>query len=136
MRSRLITAVALAAVLATSAVALAAGDGTYKGKLDKGGNKVELKVKNNRVTKFTASIYASCGSSNFNITVAYPPSGSKGKSAKISNGRFSSTFQGDPTLDPDDDKRTISGKFTGRTVKGKIKVSGLCSADGTYTAKR
>ena len=136
MRARLPAVIVLLAVLSTAAVAYAAGNGTYRGTLDKGANKVELKVKNNRVTKFTASIYASCGSSNFNITVAYPPTGSKGKSAKISAGRFSVTFQGDPTLDPDDDKRTISGKFTGGKVAGKIKVSGLCSAEGTYKAKR
>ena len=46
------------------------------------------------------------------------------------------TFQGDPTLDPEDDKRTISGKFSGAKVTGKIKVTGLCGAEGTYTAKR
>jgi len=133
---RLLTGIVVVVALSLAAAAYAAGNGTYRGTLDKGGNKVELKVKNNRVTKFTASIYASCGSSNFNITVAYPPTGSKGKSAKITAGRFSVTFQGDPTLDPGDDKRTISGKFTGAKVVGKIKVSGLCSAEGTYKAKR
>lgn len=136
MSARLVTALVVVSLLVASAVAYAAGAGTYRGTLTKGANKVQLTVKNNRVTKFSASIYASCGSSNFNITIAYPPSGSKGKSAKISGGRFSATFQGDPSLDPADDKRTISGKFTGAKVAGKIKVSGLCSAEGTYTAKR
>ena len=59
-------------------VALAAVSGTYKGKI-KGNTDVTVKVKNNRVTKFTTSIYASCGLSNFIITVAYPPAGQKGE---------------------------------------------------------
>ena len=114
--------------------ALAAGDGTYKGKIT-GNTDVKVKVKNNRVTKFTTSIYASCGLSNFIITVAYPPAGQKGKSAKIKkNGRFKAVFKGSP--DVEDDKRTIKGKFNGAKVTGSVKVEGLCSADGKYTAKR
>jgi len=131
-RSRTVAVLALVAALAAP-TALAAGNGTYKGKIT-GNTDVMVKVKNNRVTKFTTSIYASCGLSNFIITVAYPPAGQKGRSAKITNGKFKAVFKGSP--DVEDDKRTIKGTFDGSKVKGTVKVEGLCSADGRYTAKR
>jgi hypothetical protein len=128
------TAAVLALALAVAAPsALAAGDGTYKGKIT-GNTKVTVKVKNNRVTKFTTSLYASCGLSNFIITVAFPPSGQKGRSAKITNGKFKAVFKGSP--DVEDDRRTIKGTFDGKKVKGSVRVRGLCSADGKYSAKR
>lgn len=125
----------LLALLAAS-VALGAGNGTYKGSVkgDKSQH-VTVKVKKNRVTKFTSNLYASCGTTNLTITVAYPPAGAKkGTSAKIKNGRFRAVFKGSP--DVDDDKRTVSGKFTGKSVSGAVKVEGLCSADARYSAKR
>ena len=115
-------------------VALAAGNGTYKGKVKGGGDKITLKVKKNRLTSFKGSIYASCGTQNFIITVAYPPAGKRGQTAKIANNRFKVVFRGSP--DVEDDKRTVTGKFNGAKVSGKIKVEGPCSADGAYSAKR
>lgn len=112
----------------------AASSGTYKGKIKGGGSPVKVVVKKNRVTKFTASVYASCGLSNFLITVAYPPAGQKGKSAKIKNGKFKAVFRGSP--DVEDDRRTIKGTFKGAKVTGSVKVRGLCSADALYSAKR
>jgi hypothetical protein len=131
-RTALVLIAACGALAAPSA--LAASAGTYKGKIRGGGNDVRVKVKNNRVVKFTASIYASCGLSNFNITVAYPPAGQAGKSAKISNGKFKAVFRGSP--DVEDDRRTIKGTFNGSKVSGTIKVEGPCSSDGKYSAKR
>jgi uncharacterized protein with FMN-binding domain len=133
LRRLLIAALAVAAVAAP--VALAAGDGKYKGhvKGDKSA-KVTVKVKDNRVTSFVGNVYASCGLSNFIITVAYPPAGKKGASAKIKDGKFKVVFKGSP--DVEDDKRTVKGTFDGSKVTGSIKVEGLCSADDEYTAKR
>jgi len=115
-------------------VAFAVTTGTYRGKVKGGGNAVVVKVKNNRLTKFEASIFASCGLSNFNITVAYPPAGRRGASAKITGGKFKVVFRGSP--DVEDDRRTITGTFSGGKVTGKIKVRGPCSTDGAYSAKR
>jgi len=130
--TRIVAVLTLVAALLAPA-ALAAGSGTYKGKIT-GNTDVTVKVKNNRVTKFTTSLYASCGLSNFIITVAYPPAGQRGRSAKITDGRFKAVFKGSP--DVEDDKRTIKGKFNGSKVTGSVKVEGLCSASGTYSAKR
>jgi hypothetical protein len=134
LRRLVIACLVLVAVAAP--VALAAGDGKYKGHV-KGDEsaKVTVKVKDNRVTKFVANVYASCGYSNLIITVAYPPAGAKkGTSAKIKNGKFKAVFKGSP--DVEDDKRTVSGTFNGKKVSGKIKVEGLCSVDKQYSAKR
>ncbi len=84
--------------------------------------------------KFTASIQASCGLDNFPITVAYPPAGQRGKSAKITKGLFQAVFKGAPDIE--DDKRTIKGTFDGAKVSGTVKVEGLCSASGRYSARR
>ena len=43
-------------------------------------------------------------------------------------------FKGAP--DVEDDKRTVTGKFDGSKVSGTIKVEGVCSGGGKYTAKR
>jgi hypothetical protein len=127
--------VCLATALVAVPVALAAGNGKYKGTI-KGDDSLDVtvKVKDNRVTKFTGSVYASCGLSNFIITVAYPPAGKKGATAKIKDGKFKVVFRGSP--DVEDDKRTVTGKFNGKKVSGSIKVEGPCSADEQYSAKR
>ncbi len=130
---RSVAVLALVGALAVP-TALAAPNGTYKGKVKGGNDDVTVKVKDNRVKSFKASIFASCGLSNFIITVAYPPAGQRGKSAKIKNGKFKAVFRGSP--DVEDDKRTIKGTFTGSKVSGTIKVEGPCSADGKYSAKR
>jgi hypothetical protein len=131
---RLVIACLVSAAVAAP-VALAAGSGKYKGSVTGDESaKVTVKVKDNRVTKFVANVYASCGYSNLIITVAYPPVGKKGATAKIKNGKFKVVFKGSP--DVEDDKRTVSGAFNGKKVSGKIKVEGLCSADERYSAKR
>ncbi len=119
-----------------AAPALAVDDGTYRGSEDAGGNKVSLKVKDDKVVKFKATVNALCGSDDLLITVAYPPTGAQGAKAKIRNKSFKTTFTSDPSLTTDEDKRTISGTFTGSKVEGQIKVSGLCSYEGAYRARR
>ncbi len=135
LRRLVIACLAVAAVAAP--VALAAGNGKYKGSV-KGDESqdVVVKVKDNRVTKFTATVYGSCGLSNLLLTVAYPPAGAKkGTSAKIGKGsKFKVVFKGSP--DVEDDKRTVTGTFNGKKVSGKIKVEGLCGVDKQYSAKR
>lgn len=134
---RAVLAPTAAVLLLGAPVALAVTSGTYKGKLDPGGDKITIKVKSDRVTSFKGSIYASCGLSNLIITVAYPPAGAKkGTSARISGGRFKVTYRSDPTVAPEKDKRTLSGTFKGSKVTGAVKITGLCSASGTYSAKR
>jgi type 1 fimbria pilin len=126
--------VTLAAALLAPA-ALAVGNGTYRGNVTGDESaEVTVKVKDNKVTKFTANVYASCGYENFIISVAYPPVGMKGATAKIKNNKFKVVFKGSP--DVEDDKRTVSGTFSGAKVTGSVLVEGLCSADVTYTAKR
>jgi hypothetical protein len=125
-------ALLLAAALAPTAHAVT--DGAYRGTIDDDTAPVTVKVANGKLKKFKASIYASCGLDNFLITVAYPPAHQRGRTAPIRNNRFKVVFTGDPTVE--DDKRTVTGRFTGAKVKGSIKVEGLCSADGTYTARR
>jgi hypothetical protein len=134
----LVALVILAAVV--PAVALAAARAaptiTYKGKTD-GRSDVTVKVRDGRVTSFKASVYASCGTSNLLITIAYPPVGRRGTSAAIRGGAFRATYQSDPDLEPQDDRRTIAGRL-GRSgaLTGTIRVRGLCTADATYSASR
>jgi len=66
--------------------------------------------------------------------VAYPPAGRKGAKAPIRNNRFKVVFKGSP--DVEDDKRTVTGKFKGSKVTGTIKVEGVCSGGGNYSARR
>jgi hypothetical protein len=108
----------------------------YRGRTG-GRSAVTVKVRAGRVTSFTASVSASCGSSNLLITVAYPPSGRRGTSTAIRNGAFRATFKSDPSLDPEDDRRTIAGRLgRGGRFSGTVVVRGLCSADDTWSARR
>lgn len=138
IRTRPLFSLALASLVAAmllAPAALGAGNGTYKGNVDGDESaEVTVKVKDGKVTKFVANVYASCGYENFIITVAYPPVGMQGAKAKIANNKFKVVFKGSP--DVEDDKRTVTGTFAGKRVTGSIEVEGLCSADVTYTAKR
>ncbi|MGK2932325.1 MAG: hypothetical protein ACSLFD_06100 [Solirubrobacterales bacterium] len=129
--------VSLALVLGLGAAnAAAVPSGTYKGQT-KGELDVKVKVKNNRITRFESSVYASCYLDNFIISFAYPPVGQRGKSTKIkADGSFRVVFKGDPDVSFNDDKRTLKGKFKGGKVTGSMKVEGLCSADTTFKAKK
>jgi hypothetical protein len=130
---RLIVLCLVAALAAPTA--LAAGDGAYKGNVvGDESQDVTVRVRDNRVKRFVAHVYASCGLSNFMITVAYPPAHKKGASARIKDGKFKAVFTGDPSVE--DDKRTISGKFNGKRVTGRILVEGPCDSDDKYSAKR
>ncbi len=133
-RRLLLTTTALA--LLAAPCSLAVDDGRYTGTEDAGTNKVSLKVKDDKVVKFSAKVNASCGSDDLLITVAYPPTGQRGAKAKIRNKAFKATFKSDPSLTPDEDRRTITGRFTGSKVAGAIEVSGLCSYEGAYSARR
>lgn len=132
---------ALLAALALLAPAAALGARrpatvVYRGKTGGRAN-VTVKVRAGRVTSFKASVYASCGLSNLLITIAYPPSGRRGASTPIRNGAFRVTYKSDPTLDPEDDRRTIAGRVgRGGRLSGTIVVRGLCSADETWSARR
>jgi hypothetical protein len=125
----------LLALLATPSSALAVKDGRYTGTA-KPGDHVSLKVANDKVVKFKATVSALCGSSQLSLTVAYPPAGDLGAKARIRHRSFRETFRSDPSLPLNQDKRTISGTFARSKVEGKIKISGLCSYEGTYTARR
>jgi hypothetical protein len=137
MRRRLPLLLASLALLAPAAAPAATTPPTiaYRGRTE-GRSVVTVKVRAGRVTSFKASVYASCGLSNLLIAIAYPPAGRRGASTPIRDGRFSVSFRSDPTLDPEDDRRTIAGRFRRGRVSGTISVRGLCSADETYTARR
>lgn len=125
---------AATAALLLAPVAQAAKNGTYKGSVNGDESAtVTVKVKDGRVTKVVANVYASCGLENFIITVAFPPVGKKGATGKITGNKFKVVFKGSP--DVEDDKRTVTGTFSGSKVTGSIVVEGLCSADVDYTAK-
>lgn len=129
-------AAATAAVFATAAVAFAATDGTYKGKIKEGKTDVSVTVKGGKVTKVEAVVYGYCNGTGMLLTVAYPPAGG-GKPIKIkSDGSFAKAFAGSP--DVEDDLRTVKGIFKGaKKVTGTVSIQGsLCQADGSYTAKR
>jgi len=111
---------------------MAAANGTYRGKIKAGNTDVSLKVKKNRVTSVTATIYGSCGLLTLQ-SVSYPPAGQKGNSARIKDGKFRVVFKGSP--DVADSKRTIKGTFSRGKVRGTIKVEGRCSAERKYSAK-
>ncbi len=135
---RALLALAVPALLAPSASLAARVPPTtvYRGRTD-GRSAVTVKVRSGRVTSFKASVYASCGTSNLLITIAYPPSGRRGATAPIRNGAFRVSYQSDPTLDPEDDRRTIAGRVgRGGRLSGTIVVRGLCSADETWSARR
>jgi spermidine/putrescine-binding protein len=138
LRTRPFLLLALLAALAAALLApaaLGAANGLYKGNVTGDESaEVKVKVKDGRVTKFTANVYASCGYENFIISVAYPPVGKEGATAKIKGNKFKVVFKGSP--DVEEDKRTVSGTFAGSKVTGSILVEGLCSADVTYSAKR
>jgi hypothetical protein len=138
MRRRALTLPLLLVALAPAgALAARAAVKIYRGRTE-GRSAVAVKVGDGRVTSFRASVHAACGSSNLLITIAYPPAGARrGTSAPIRNGAFRVTYRSDPSLDPDDDRRTLTGRFgRGGRLSGAIRVAGLCSADETYTATR
>lgn len=136
MRSRFLSMLLACAATAflLAPAAQAAKNGTYKGNVDGDESAtVTVKVRDGKVTKVVANVYASCGFENFIITVAFPPVGKQGATGKIANNKFKVVFKGSP--DVEDDKRTVSGAFSGSKVTGSILVEGLCSADVDYTAK-
>jgi hypothetical protein len=138
MRRRLLVPLAALALLAFAAGALAATAPTvtYRGRTD-GRSLVTVKVRAGRVTSFKANVYASCGSTNLLIAIVYPPSGARrGTSAPIRDHAFRVSYRSDPTLDPEDDRRTLTGRFASGRLTGAIRVRGLCSADATYAARR
>jgi hypothetical protein len=132
--SLLLTSLALLAPPA--ALAARTDTTTYRGRTG-GGVAVTVKVRAGRVTSFKTSVYASCGASNLLITIAYPPSGRRGASAPLRNGAFSVSYRSDPSLAPEDDRRTLTGRVgRGGRLAGTIRVAGLCSAEEIYTASR
>ena len=108
---------------------------TYRGRTG-GRAAVTVKVRAGRVTSFKASVTAACGTTNLPITVAYPPAGRRGASVAIRRGAFRVTYKSDPALDPEDDRRTIAGRFARGRVTGTISVAGLCGAEDTFSARR
>lgn len=134
MKGRLTAVVMLmlANMALVASPAIAAKDGVYRGKTP-GALAVKIKVKDNRVTLFDADVYTSIGITSF----VFPPSGQKGRSVKIkANGSFRAVFQASPgEFSWDDDKRTVTGRFRGSRVSGKMKVEGLIYGEDTYTAK-
>lgn len=128
--------VSLAAALLLPAAAGAAKNGTYVGK-DSGEVKVVMKVKNNRVVKFTGNPGGTCYGSFMLVAFAYP---SESKRPKADNrisrkGRFNLIFKGSPDVSFKDDQRTLLGRFKGNRVSGRMLVSGLCQVDATFKAK-
>jgi hypothetical protein len=137
-RARRILALGVTALVLFSATsAFGVDNGLYRGSVvGDSSQDLRVKVRNGRVTKFLANVYASCGYANLFISVVYPPVGARsGASIRInSNNRFRATFVGNPAVP--DDIRTITGRFQRSSVTGTIKVVGPCTSDDQYTARR
>ena len=106
-------------LLLLAPAAFAAGDGKYKGET-KGGVDLTLKVKKNKVVKFTTSVYATCPGGGMLTTVALP----KGKKPKIKKGKFKLSYK---PVKGVEQTNTIKGKFKGSKVSGTISLEGVCS---------
>ena len=124
---RRLTATAVVA-LAVPAIALAAPEGKYKGKVvgDKSGD-VTFKVVGKKLKKFKIdSVTASCYPLTA-VTVFVP-------SAKIKkDGTFSKTYR--PV--PDSEHRIkLKGRFDGSKVKGSVKGGPNCVYSEKWTARK
>lgn len=121
------TAIVAAAALAVPAIALAAPEGRYKGKVvgDSDGD-VTFRVVGNRVKNFKIdSVTATCYPLTA-VTVFVP-------SARIRDNRFSRTYRPDP-----DSEHTIRlrGRFEGGRAAGTVKGGPNCVYEEKWRARK
>jgi hypothetical protein len=123
---RRLAATALVA-LAIPAMALAAQEGRYKGKVVGDSGKVSFKVAGNKVKNFKIDgVYANCYGGGMLMSVYVP-------SARIRNNRFKRTYQ----PDPDSEFHVIlRGRFSGGRATGTVKGEGLCGYEEKWTARK
>jgi hypothetical protein len=113
-------------VLALPALALAAKEGKYKGKVVDDSGKVTFKVDGNKVKKFAIDgVYANCYGGGMLVSVYVP-------SAKI---KGDNTFRKRYVPDPDSDFHVIlKGRFDGQKASGKVTGEGVCGYEEKWKA--
>ena len=123
---RRLTATA-ALALAVPALALAAPEGKYRGKVVGDSGKVSFRVDGNKVKRFTIDgVYANCYGGNMLMSVYVP-------SARIRNNRFSKTYR----PEPDSEFHVVlKGRFDGSKASGTVKGEGLCGYEEKWTARK
>ena len=116
-----------AIALAIPALALAAPEGRYRGKVVDDSGKVSFRVDGNKVKRFTIDgVYANCYGGNMLMSVYVP-------SARIRNNRFSKAYR----PDPDSEFRVIlRGRFKGSRASGTVKGEGVCGYEEKWTARK
>ena len=113
--------------LAIPAIALAAPEGRYRGKVVGDSGKVSFRVDGNRVKKFTIDgVYANCYGGGMLMSVYVP-------SARIRNNRFSKTYRPDPDAEF---HVILKGRFSGSRASGTVKGEGLCGYEEKWTARK
>ena len=119
---------AVAAVLVTAPATASPAAGTWSGKLDKYTSRLHFAVKGSRVVKFTvpeAPAYCLSGFSAISLVVP---------SAPIHGTAFATTFR--IAYNGETENITLSGRFSGRSAKGSVKMQGPCDGTFTWTAHR
>ena len=114
-------------VLVLPALALAAPEGKYRGKVTDDSGKVSFRVDGNKVKKFTIDgVYANCYGGGMLMSVYVP-------AAKIRGNRFSKTYR----PEPDSEFHVIlKGRFDGGKASGTVKGEGLCGYEEKWTARK
>jgi hypothetical protein len=112
--------------LALPAIALAAPEGKYKGKVVDDSGKVSFKVDGNKVKKFEIDgVYANCFGGGMLVSVFVP-------SAKIkAGGKFRKRYVPDPSSDF---HVILKGDFDGDKVSGKVIGEGVCGYEEKWKA--
>jgi hypothetical protein len=113
--------------LAVPALALAAPEGKYRGKVVGDSGKVSFTVGGGKVKKFTIDgVYANCYGGGMLMTVYVP-------AARIRNNRFSRTYRPEPDSEF---QVTLKGRFSGSKAAGTVKGEGLCGYEEKWTARK
>jgi hypothetical protein len=120
-------AVAVGIAILLPALALAAPEGKYKGKVVNDSGKVSFKVDGNNVKKFEIDgVYADCYGGGMLMSVYVPK-------AAIKNNRFSKTYVPEPGYDF---HVILKGRFDGSKASGTVEGEGLCGYEEKWTAKK
>jgi hypothetical protein len=124
---RRLAALVLIAVSVPAALALAAPEGKYSGKVKDDGGKVKFKVDGNKVKKFEIDgVYANCYGGGMLISVHVP-------SAKIKDNKFRKRYVPDPEVEF---HVILKGSFNGSKASGSVKGEGVCGYEEKWSAKK
>lgn len=124
---RRLAALALIAFSVPAALALAAPEGKYAGKVKDDSGKVKFKVVGNKVKKFEIDgVYANCYGGGMLISVHVP-------AAKIKNNKFRKRYVPDPEVEF---HVILKGSFNGSKASGSVLGEGVCGYEEKWSAKK